>query len=185
MLDWTVAKAATVSDDVVVALPANVTHNLRGSYPRCRFITGGQTRQETVKALLDQTDRDWIVVHDVARPFASLDLIRAVVDAAAETGAVGAFGPIDVPVAIIADGKVVGRHASSEVGLFQSPLAFRREILLAAYERARNDGRQDQSTVELVLAAGFDVRAVSGERQNIKITHPEDLLLARLLARRL
>lgn len=180
-LDWTVTKAMTISDDVVVALPAGVAHDPTSNGPHCRFIQGGDTRQETVKSLVENTNRDWIVIHDVARPFASTDLMKSVVDAAKETGAAAAFGPIDVPIAVISEGKVVGRHTSKEIGLFQSPLAFRREILVAAYNRAAS--RQEQSTIELVLAAGFEVRAVTGERNNIKITHPEDLLFARLLAR--
>lgn len=184
LLDRVIERVATVSDDVIAAVPSPSLEAIEKKYPGCRFIPGGPTRQDTIGALLANTDRTWILVHDVARPFASEALFRAVAFAATEAGGACAIVPLAMPVAVIAAGRVVALHSSAEAGLCATPLAFRRDILLAAYEKATREGRQQLSTVDLVVGAGFEVRAVSGERDNIKITYPEDLDLARLIAAR-
>jgi 2-C-methyl-D-erythritol 4-phosphate cytidylyltransferase len=145
----------------------------------------GATRQDSIRNLLDRARCEWLMVHDVAWPFCSPALMVALAAAASGTGAASAFGPLDVPVAIIEDGLVAGHLGSRRAGLFQSPLAFRRGILARSYARAAASNRQAQSTLELVIDAGYKVRAVPGERTNIKITTADDMALAELLAERL
>ena len=112
-------------------------------------------------------------------------MIDSVVAAARDQGIAGLFLRPDVPVAIIDEGLASRHLRKEEVGILQSPQAFRRDILLNIYARAEKEGWQEQSTIQLALAAGYRVCAVAGSKHNIKLTSAEDWEMAQTLARRL
>jgi 2-C-methyl-D-erythritol 4-phosphate cytidylyltransferase len=176
ILDWVADKALQLADEVVIACPSGVVVP-----PGCIGIEGGATRQESVLRLVRATRRPWVVLWDAARPFGSVALARAVLEAAQGGGAAGAFAPSEVPVARIEGGRVTHSFPAAGTGLFQTPQAFAQALLLAAAERADREGMVVQSTLELVLAAGHEVVAVPGEKLNIKLTTADDLRLAQAL----
>ena len=180
LLVWVTRKALQISSDVVVAAPAGELDNFHQLCPDCRCIEGGATRQQSVAQLVDAATRDWVIIIDVARPFASLELFRAVLAAARQTGAAGAFLEPDVPVAQIENQRVVRDFQRREVGIFQAPQAFAQELLARVHQQAEQQGWQEQSTLQLALRAGLSVVAVPGEKTNIKLTTPEDWQLAQL-----
>ena len=124
---------------------------------------------------------DWVLVHDVARPFASVALMRAVLAAAAGCGCAGAMLDPEVPVARLRDGRVVEALMRSEAAIFQAPQAFDRALLLRLLHEADQAGWEPQSTLQLAVRAGIPVAAVPGEKTNIKITTADDWRLAQLL----
>ncbi len=175
LLCWITDRALQVADEVLVAVPTDLVETAASMLPRCRVIAGGATRQDSIALLAGQAHGDWLIVHDAARPFASLALLQAVLDTALRTGCAGAFLDPEVPVARLRDGRVVEAYARDEVGVFQSPQAFSREnmrALLACQTDA--PGWHGQSTIQLALLAGVPVHAVPGEKTNIKITTSED-----------
>jgi 2-C-methyl-D-erythritol 4-phosphate cytidylyltransferase len=135
--------------------------------------------------LLRSASNDWVILADAARPFISLDLYNAVYKAAKEHGAAGAFLTPDVPIAELSGGKLMRTLKRNEVGLFQLPHGFSRQLLLNVYTQAENEGWEEQSTLELVLRAGHDVAVVQGEKNNIKLTSEEDWRHAQLLTEHL
>jgi 2-C-methyl-D-erythritol 4-phosphate cytidylyltransferase len=184
MLARVMANAAAISGDVVVGVPAGDAEAVAAAYPDAAIVAGGGTRQETIEKLLERARHTWVMIHDVARPLCSPALIEAVAEKSIETGAAAAFCPVDVPVAIVEGGRIKAHYGAREARLFQSPLAFRADLLRQAYRDAHAAGRLAQSTVELVVASGYDVRVVEGERTNIKITTDLDLALAQVIAAR-
>jgi 2-C-methyl-D-erythritol 4-phosphate cytidylyltransferase len=172
LVTWLVRKAGGIAAEVIVALPPGSRLPEQGA--SCRSIEGGSTRQETIARLVEAADRPWVLVQDVARPFASAALMRAVAAAARETGSAGAFLRPDVPVARIQDGLVAEHFRADQVGIFQAPQAFDRGLLVDVLARAAASNWQEQSTLQLVLRAGRPVRAVPGEKTNIKLTTAED-----------
>lgn len=181
LVAWLAAKALRVAAEVLVAAPAGAEEQFAALCPGCRVIAGGDTRQGSVAALAGAARGDCVLIQDVTRPFASEALLRAVAEAAIATGAAGAFAGPEVPVARLRDGRVLEAFAAAEVGIFQSPQAFRRELLLAVLARADAAGWQAQSTLQLALRAGLAVAAVPGEKTNIKLTTAQDWALAQLL----
>lgn len=183
LLAWIVDRALRVADEVLVAVPVDRVAAAADMLPRCRVIAGGRTRQDSIALLAGQARGDWLLVHDAARPFASLELMHAVLEAARREGcAAGAFLDPEVPVARLRDGRVLEAYERSEVGVFQSPQAFSREhmqVMLAC--QAGAPGWYGQSTIQLALLAGIPVLAVPGEKVNIKITTPEDWRQAQTL----
>lgn len=156
---------------------------------------GGATRQESVwnglQALGPGTDV--VICHDAARPLASSQLFERVVagvtQPAEAPGAPRADGCVPVlpshdTVKRISQGLVVETVPREEIGLVQTPQAFRASALTNAHRRARAEGF-DAATDDAMLLerAGLVVRVVPGEPWNFKVTTPEDLERAeRLLA---
>jgi 2-C-methyl-D-erythritol 4-phosphate cytidylyltransferase len=166
------------SDGVVVVVPA-------GDADRERAVAGGSTRSESVRAGLAgvPADCDIVCVHDAARPLASPELYRAVISAVADgadgTNRVDGAVP-GVPVAdtikVIDDrGVVIATPDRASLVAVQTPQAFRADMLRRAHD-AGADGTDDAALVEEV---GGLVVVVAGERDNRKITLPDDLDWAR------
>jgi 2-C-methyl-D-erythritol 4-phosphate cytidylyltransferase len=172
---WIADKAARVAADTVIAVPGELVADLRRLCPSVRIIEGGKTRQDTIELLLSATGAEFVLIQDGVRPFASVRLMRLVASVAMAEGAAGAFLSPEVPIARIAEGWVVGDLEARDVGVFQAPQAFSRRQLLDLHTLARRDGWRTQSTVQLALRAGVRVRAVEGEKTNIKITTADDL----------
>ena len=183
LLCWLVDKALQVADEVIVAVPPDRVDEASELLPACRVIAGGGSRHDSVGLLVAASRGDWLLLHDAARPFASVGLLERVLVAAREHGCAGAILDPEVPVARLRDGFVVEALPRHEAGVFQSPQAFARGQLLDMLERARDHGWQPQSTLQLALLAGLPVAAVAGEKTNIKITTAEDWQQADMLDR--
>ena len=139
---------------------------------------GGASRQDTIFSLFQKCTAQIIVIHDVARPFASRELVFKVIDGARRHGAAAPFIPTIIPVARYRNGFVAESVPASEAMLPQAPQAFHREILERAYQDALENGIEEQTTLELVFRLGIKALAVPGEELNIKISKPIDWEIA-------
>jgi 2-C-methyl-D-erythritol 4-phosphate cytidylyltransferase len=146
---------------------------------RASIKAGGGTRQETVRLLTEGVREEWILIHDAARPFASKTLCRTVLEAALSAGAAGAFLEPVVPVGRVEGNFVKDAMPRETLAEFQSPQAFRRDLLERAYELAEAAGRTWQSTGQMVLAMGNKMARVQGEVSNIKVTTEWEWEIAR------
>lgn len=182
---WLVLKLMASADEVVAAVAeqdmAHAARVVAQHGLRVRLLEGGPTRQETVWRLVEAARCDQVLLQDVARPFATRALCAQVTDAARAHGAAAALLSLDVPVARIERGQVTGYLPASETAVFQAPQGFARAPLLEVLRQARHSGTQRQSTLQLWLDAGHRIVPVPGESTNIKLTRPEDLVLAQSL----
>jgi 2-C-methyl-D-erythritol 4-phosphate cytidylyltransferase/2-C-methyl-D-erythritol 2,4-cyclodiphosphate synthase len=134
-------------------------------------------------------ESDLIVIHDAARPFASADLVARTIAAAAESGAAVAALQARDTVKRAAEGPPEGGHyvqatlPRESIFLVQTPQAFRREVLYAALALGEREGLDATDEAALAERAGHRVRLVEGEPANIKITTPDDLPIAEVIAR--
>ena len=180
---WLADKAAQVADEVLVAMPEDCVEGSAALLPGCRVIAGGATRQDSIALLAAQARGAWLLVHEAARPFASLALFRQVIGKARQCGCTGAFLSPAVPVARLRHGRVVEAYAGGEVGIFHTPQVYARADRDRMLQlRDAVPGWHAESPVQLALAAGIDLHAVPGEAQNLKITTAEDWRLAPQLA---
>ena len=90
--------------------------------------------------------------------------------------------PMVETVKRIRDGRIEGTEPREALALAQTPQAFAASALRTAHERAARDGFVATDDALLLERAGFRVRAIEGERSNLKITTPEDVRLAEALA---
>lgn len=143
-------------------------------------VAGGAERQDSVKNGIKAAGSGFhiIAVHDGARPLVTPDIIDRTIEAALEHGAAIAAVPVKDTVKESSGGfvrRTVPREALLSV---QTPQAFTRETLDAAFKKAREDGFMGTDESSLVERAGFAVRVVEGSYENIKITTPEDMAFA-------
>jgi 2-C-methyl-D-erythritol 4-phosphate cytidylyltransferase len=83
----------------------------------------------------------------------------------------------------VQDGRVEGTEPRDALALAQTPQVFRAAALRDAHERAAADGFEGSDDALLLERADYRVRAIEGERTNLKITTPDDIRLAEALAR--
>lgn len=181
-LVWLAQKLERIADEVVVAVAAADMAHAQAMRQRyglsIRLIEGGATRQASITLLVEASGGQYVLIQDAARPFVSLKLAQAVTHAAMLHGAAAAFLPMEVPVARLSDGWVVEHAPAKNMALFHGPQVFLREPLLEVVQDARSSGHQQQSIGQLWLDAGRRLHAVVGEKTDIKLTTPEDWLLA-------
>jgi len=148
---------------------------------------GGKTRQDSVRRGLEMVDDgdDVVVVHDGVRPFVSHELIDLCIREAAEKGAVVPVVHFKDTVKIVdQDGIIRDTLDRAHLRLAQTPQAFRRKIILEAYESAYREGFYGTDDASLVERMGTPVTTIPGLPYNIKITTPEDLALGEFLLKR-
>ncbi|MCL6639012.1 MAG: 2-C-methyl-D-erythritol 4-phosphate cytidylyltransferase [Firmicutes bacterium] len=147
-------------------------------------VAGGRTRQESVYRGLAALPRgtDIVVVHDGARPLLGRAELDRVVDAAARHGAATCAVPAKDTVKMAGEDFTVAETLPRErLWLTQTPQAFRFQTLMDAHVRARESGRCGTDDAVLVEMTGRPVKLVPGSYENIKVTTPEDLVVAEAL----
>lgn len=144
------------------------------------LINGGEQRFHSVRNGLISIKEDGIVaIHDAVRPLVSTKLISRLFEEAANNGnAIAAIKPSDSIRQVFSENesKIVNRE---ELVLIQTPQTFKIEQLRLSYQQPYQIKFTDDASV--VEEGGFKINLIEGERNNIKITYPEDLELANLL----
>lgn len=146
-----------------------------------RVVDGGAERHETVARALVVLDPscDFVAIHDAARPCVTAELIDAVFEAARTHGAALPGVPVsDTLKRVGADGLAGETVPRAGLMAVQTPQAFRRDLLEAAYARIDRVAGPITDDAQLVEAMGHACRVVEGARLNLKITVQEDLVLA-------
>ena len=146
---------------------------------------GGSERQYSVWNGLKASSEasDVVLVHDAARPLVSRATIEAVIEAARAHGAAIAAVPEKNTVKVVKDGVVTATPDRSTLWAVQTPQGFSRSLLMAANEKAESDGFLGTDDASLVERYGAKVHVVMDSYQNIKVTTPEDLVVAEAFLR--
>ena len=180
--DWTLDRFRALPDIGPIVLVLSPEDHAAweefGADPRLTLAPGGAERSESVRnglAAIEGSGAEAVLIHDIARPCVSTDLIRAVI-AALETAAAAAPG-LEVTDALWtgAAGTVTGTQDRSGLFAAQTPQGFRLETIRAAHA-AHPGGAADD--VEVARAAGLAVTIVPGDPDNLKITRPADFARA-------
>jgi len=141
---------------------------------------GGERRQDSVMAGLNELSGcEWVVIHDGARPFVTGEMIKQGLEGAQETGAAIAAVPVTDTIKLAGDDKVVqGTPPRQSLWAVQTPQVFRFDIITKAYRQWKYEATDDARVVEQL---GYSVKLYMGSYQNIKITNPDDLIIAGVL----
>jgi 2-C-methyl-D-erythritol 4-phosphate cytidylyltransferase len=175
-------------DGVVLTVPGDRVAATRRLLSRYRITTaldvlgGGGSRQESVWRGLEAVPAgpQWIVVHDAVRPFVTSALVERLLAAARRWGAATCGIEVRETVKHVTAGMVQSTVDREGLWLVQTPQAFNRDLLREAHEKARRDGYTGTDDAVLVERLGAQVAMVPGLPDNMKITTPEDLRIARL-----
>ena len=148
-----------------------------------QLANGGQTRFHSVQngLALVPDDADGVVgVHDGVRPFPSIDVIKNCYEAARTAKAVIPVIPVVETVRHL-EGEGSVTVPRGDYRLVQTPQAFDIQLLKAANRQPYHDGFTDDASV--VESYGHSITLVEGNRENIKITTPYDIVVAEALCR--
>ena len=177
VVDWALDAARHLSDGVVLVVPPDRVDDPEPAADR--VVAGGATRSGSVRAGLAAVpeDCDIVMIHDAARPLASLGLFESVVGTvlAGADGAIPGVPVIDTIKRLDGD-EVVETIERDDLVAVQTPQAFRADVLRRAHE-GDPEATDDATLVEEV---GGIVLVVDGELTNLKITGPLDLAIATL-----
>ncbi len=123
-----------------------------------------------------------VVVHDVTRPFVTLDLVGKVIDALqASDGAICAV-PLDETLKLTQSTRVKSTVDRTGWWRAQTPEAWDCGVLQQAHERARAEGGALRDNAQMVANYGGSISVIAGARANIKISTRADFMLAEAMA---
>jgi 2-C-methyl-D-erythritol 4-phosphate cytidylyltransferase len=145
------------------------------------LVVGGKERQESVSHGLQKLEKNAsiVLVHDGVRPFVTQEMIREVVEHARKGECVAVGVPLKDTIKEVDDQGMVRQTLNrSKLWSIQTPQAFPVKILKHAYEESARHNAFGTDDAMLVERAGGKVRVIMGSYENIKITTPEDLILA-------
>jgi len=145
-----------------------------------KLVVGGENRLESVMAALRECDEKaaFVAVHDGARPFVTKTVIDAAIERAFSCAAAAPAVPVKDTIKV-AEGNVV-KNTPDRATLFavQTPQVFDIDLLRTALQSAANDGAAITDDCSAVERLGKEIYLTDGSYENIKITTPEDLILA-------
>jgi 2-C-methyl-D-erythritol 4-phosphate cytidylyltransferase len=155
------------------------------NYRKISQITpGGKQRQDSVKNGLDalSSHSEIIVIHDGVRPFVTKEMIEDSIRSAIRFGAAIIAMPVKDTIKMAhPDGTVLKTLDRETLYQAQTPQAFQASLIREAYSKAIEDKFVGTDDASLVERLGKKVHILPGSYTNIKITTPEDLLLANII----
>lgn len=152
-----------------------------------KLISGGILRQQSVyNGIKSLGDCDVVVIHDGARPILSEGIIERCIEGAKKYGAVSTGMPAKETVKILnGEGFVEYTPERERVWVTQTPQAFKRDIIEKAHEMANMKGLSGTDDAYLVESMGIKVKMIEGSYENIKVTTPEDIIIAEAIMERI
>ncbi len=193
-------KVLTIDEIIIIVNPLYKSQYIKllkkhQLYNKIKIVEGGKTRFESAYKGLKKTQAKFCLIHDGARPLIKSDLIEAIAyqvqQKYAVMLAVEAFTSIKKTKNICSN---TNNHQSlivetnlkrAQSWLGQTPQAYKKSLLLKAYQKALNHEITGMDDCELVSQLGFPVTIIPGQNSNLKITYPEDLIIVRQLYKKI
>lgn len=156
------------------------TRALLQDFPDIRIVAGGAERQHSVYLGLQALQHSgYALIHDAARPFASAEMIRRVLEKTVEMGAAIPAVPVKDTIKMVDEKRdVIQTPSRQSLWAVQTPQAFRLFDILEAHRKAEEEAFLGTDDAMLMEWLGSRVAVVEGEYTNIKLTTPEDLRIA-------
>ncbi len=150
-----------------------------------RIVAGGAERQDSVQNGLDALVEDGvtqprhpILIHDGARPLFDCKRLSTLIDIVCRTGACAIGVPVKDTIKNVENNKITGSPDRSRLWQAQTPQGFHYQLIKEAFDRADDDGFTATDDASLVERLGHPVQILEGDYRNIKVTTPEDILIA-------
>lgn len=186
-------ESPVIHDIVLVCGPEEVDHYTTELIPNyginkaVRVVTGGAQRQDSVYCGLMGTPAEsgYVMIHDGARPLVSQELIDSLAKEVINRKAVVPAVPVKDTIKKTDDsGYIIDTPRRENLRQVQTPQVFERRLILNAYKEAKENMYYGTDDASLVERLGVPVKIISGSYENIKITTPEDLIIAEAIIRR-
>lgn len=140
------------------------------------LVEGGATRQESVWNGLQKVHYPYVMIHDGARPWLSMDCIDRIVETLESARACLLMVPVKDTIKVVENGVVKHTPQRSTLWQAQTPQAFSTQDIVNAYKEANRLGVQATDDAQIMeLCGNEDVIVVEGSYENQKVTTIEDL----------
>jgi 2-C-methyl-D-erythritol 4-phosphate cytidylyltransferase len=157
-----------------------------------RIIEGGETRQESsykgVFSIKTLDNSDVIITHDGARPFVTQDVITNSINDAITHGASVVAVPVKdtIKEAIVNSKDILVKKTLTRDNLWeiQTPQAFKADLIKKAHEYCKKNKIETTDDVTLIEKTGHKVKITKGHYDNLKITTPDDLIIAKYILKK-
>ncbi|MDO3384481.1 2-C-methyl-D-erythritol 4-phosphate cytidylyltransferase [Gilvimarinus sp. SDUM040013] len=154
-------------------------------HPKIVSVAGGDERADSVLnalqyLLAEAAEDDWVLVHDAARPCVRVHDIETLIQRAGAAGAILAT-PLSDTVKQVSDQAITATLDRSQLWAAQTPQMFPLRALHDALQSALDKQLQVTDEASAMELAGWRPAVVPAGRDNIKVTHPQDLVLAELI----
>lgn len=179
---------SAVTDIVLVTGAGEITYCEREIIDKYKIhkvraiVEGGRERYHSVLAgLKAAVGSDYVLIHDGARPLVAEDIIARSIETAKACGACVVGMPVKDTIKVVgADGVAKETPERKSLWQVQTPQSFSYPLIAEAYEKvvASGDDTVTDDAMVLERMTGQQVRVIEGSYRNIKITTPEDLLVA-------
>ena len=187
MLSYSLATIRQINSigEVVITVPEGFENAARTEVAAAglgipvKITVGGIERQDSVRLALELTsaESDLVIVHDAARPLATPAIFESCLATAMRVGAAIAAIPVSDTLKRVDNGAIVETIARATLWQAQTPQAFRRDLLVAAHQRALDDKIIATDDADLAERTGTRVEVVEASTTNLKITTPSDLAI--------
>ena len=159
--------------EYIVAVNKSDEKEIRSFLPETvKTVAGGNTRTESVKNALKEVTGDYVLIHDAARPYLSERLIKDCLAAAEKHGGAIPVVPSRDTVCEAKDGRITDYLGKDGLFSVQTPQAFDTAKLREAYAFAKDKAFNDDG--EVYKNRFGELFAVTGDKENVKLTYPED-----------
>jgi 2-C-methyl-D-erythritol 4-phosphate cytidylyltransferase len=174
-------------DEIVICTSENLIDEIRLLSEKfskvSKIILGGATRQDSVlNGLKSVSNPDFVAIHDGARPLISQETITSTINKAIECGHATCAVQVKDTIKKVIEDKIVETPIREQLWQVQTPQVFCYKEILDAHVKWEGHGFTDDTL--LIEKTGKSVYIVKGCYENLKITTPEDIDLARALAKK-
>ncbi len=154
----------------------------RPLFPEAKWAPPGERRQDSLASGFTHATGEYILVHDAARPLFDPAHLEALIEAGKNYGAATLATPVK-PTIKQADHNHMVMRTLDRSSLFeiQTPQILRRDLLVKGFAEAARTGATVTDDVSLAELIGHPVKLVMGSYRNLKVTTPEDLIIAEAL----
>lgn len=145
------------------------------------IVAGGKTRQESVINGLNAVNDDIVLIHDGARPFVNHEQIKALIDEILVSSAASLGIPVTDTLKLSDNKTIVKTVDRANLFGIQTPQGFKTDLIKKAHKYAMDNSLSVTDDCSVCEAMGIDVKIIDGSPLNIKITTPDDLILAKAI----
>ena len=190
MLWWTLSvfqNTKSVQGIILVINPEDKNKLMNFKFSKMiKVVVGGKERQDSVynglKALPEEADL--VIIHDGARPFVTPVIIEAAVRQARKKGAIVVGVPVKDTIKLVKPKSLTVNKTVDRDGIWvaQTPQVFKKDLIMLAYQKYGREKATDDAM--LVEKLGKPVEMLMGSYINLKVTNPDDLVLAEAILRK-
>ena len=180
----TAFEKASESDEIIIVTretDIDAVKNLAEKFNISKLsyvVCGGETRQESISNALEAVKGDIVLIHDGARPFVTQKQINSVAASLYINDAAALGIPVTDTIKSVDGDVITGTIDRSTLVSIQTPQGFKTEIIKKAHSVAKTNGLSATDDCALCEHMGVKVKVVTGSPANIKLTTPDDLMLA-------